>query len=66
VLVSAVVIREVAIKRQLGKLDAPPNLLDRLEEAAVSMLLITLATPIESEPCPRTIATLRPAADRPN
>lgn len=41
VLVSAVVIWEVAIKRQLGKLDAPPDLLDQLEQAGVALLPIT-------------------------
>jgi PIN domain nuclease of toxin-antitoxin system len=41
VLVSAVVIWEIAIKRQLGKLDAPPDLLDQLEDAAVRTLPIT-------------------------
>jgi PIN domain nuclease of toxin-antitoxin system len=41
VLVSAVVIWEVAIKRQLGKLDAPADLLDKLEEAGVDLLPIT-------------------------
>lgn len=41
VVVSAVVIWEVAIKRQLGKLDAPPDLLERLERAGVNLLAIT-------------------------
>jgi PIN domain nuclease of toxin-antitoxin system len=41
VLVSAVVIWEVAIKRQLGKLDAPTDLRDRLEAAGVGLLPIT-------------------------
>lgn len=41
VVVSAVVIWEVAIKRRLGKLDAPADLLDRLEQAGVDMLPIT-------------------------
>jgi PIN domain nuclease of toxin-antitoxin system len=40
-LVSAVVIWEVAIKRQLGKLDAPSDLLDQLEAAGVGLLPIT-------------------------
>lgn len=40
-LVSAVVIWEVAIKRQLGKLDAPADLLDQLERAGVDLLPIT-------------------------
>jgi PIN domain nuclease of toxin-antitoxin system len=39
--VSAVVIWEVAIKRQLGKLDAPPDLLAQLERAGVDLLPIT-------------------------
>jgi len=41
VLVSAVVIWEVAIKRHLGKLDAPKDLLDQLEKAEVDLLPIT-------------------------
>jgi PIN domain nuclease of toxin-antitoxin system len=41
VLVSAVVIWEVAIKRHLGKLDAPEDLLDQLEKAEVDLLPIT-------------------------
>lgn len=41
VVVSAVVIWEVAIKRRLGKLDAPADLLDRLEQAGVDLLPIT-------------------------
>jgi PIN domain nuclease of toxin-antitoxin system len=41
ILISAVVIWEVAIKRRLGKLDAPDDLLVRLEQAAVGLLPIT-------------------------
>jgi PIN domain nuclease of toxin-antitoxin system len=41
VLVSAVVIWEVAIKRGLGKLDAPPDLLEQIEQAGVDLLPIT-------------------------
>jgi PIN domain nuclease of toxin-antitoxin system len=41
VLISAVVIWEVAIKRRLGKLDAPANLLEQLERAGVDLLPIT-------------------------
>ena len=41
ILISAVVVWEVAIKRRLGKLDAPADLLERLERAAVDMLPIT-------------------------
>lgn len=41
VLISAVVIWEVAIKRRLGKLDAPDDLLDQLEKAGVDLLPIT-------------------------
>jgi PIN domain nuclease of toxin-antitoxin system len=41
VLVSAVVLWEVAIKRQLGKLDAPPNLFDQLLGAGVELLPIS-------------------------
>jgi PIN domain nuclease of toxin-antitoxin system len=41
VLVSAVVVWEVAIKRQLGKLEAPADLLDQLERARVELLPIT-------------------------
>lgn len=41
VLISAVVIWEVAIKRRLGKLDAPADLLEQLERAGVDLLPIT-------------------------
>jgi PIN domain nuclease of toxin-antitoxin system len=41
VVVSAVVIWEVAIKRQLGKLDAPPDLLAQLQGAGVDLLPVT-------------------------
>jgi PIN domain nuclease of toxin-antitoxin system len=41
IVVSAVVIWEVAIKRRLGKLDAPADLLSRLEQADVGLLPIT-------------------------
>jgi PIN domain nuclease of toxin-antitoxin system len=41
VVISAVSVWEVAIKRRLGKLDAPPDLLQKLERAAVEMLPIT-------------------------
>ena len=41
VLISAVVIWEAAIKRQLGKLDAPADLLEQLERAGVDLLPIT-------------------------
>jgi PIN domain nuclease of toxin-antitoxin system len=41
VVVSAVVIWEVAIKARLGKLDAPSDLLDQLEQAGVNLLAIT-------------------------
>jgi PIN domain nuclease of toxin-antitoxin system len=41
VVISAVVIWEVAIKRGLGKLDAPDDLLLRLEGAGVELLPIT-------------------------
>jgi PIN domain nuclease of toxin-antitoxin system len=39
--ISAVVIWEVAIKRHLGKLDAPNDLLEQLEQAGVELLPIT-------------------------
>jgi PIN domain nuclease of toxin-antitoxin system len=39
--ISAVVIWEVAIKRRLGKLDAPEDLLKQLERAGVNLLPIT-------------------------
>jgi PIN domain nuclease of toxin-antitoxin system len=39
--ISAVVIWEVAIKRRLGKLDAPDDLLPRLEGAGIELLPIT-------------------------
>ena len=41
IVVSAVVIWEVAIKRRLGKLDAPGDLLKQLERAGVDLLPIT-------------------------
>jgi PIN domain nuclease of toxin-antitoxin system len=41
VLISAVVVWEVAIKRRLGKLDAPADLLEQLERAGVDLLPIT-------------------------
>lgn len=41
ILISAVVIWEVAIKRRLGKLDAPADLLEQLERAGVDLLPIT-------------------------
>lgn len=41
VVVSTVVILEVAIKRRLGKLEAPDDLLDQLEQAGVDLLSIT-------------------------
>jgi PIN domain nuclease of toxin-antitoxin system len=39
--VSAVTVWEIAIKRELGKLDAPDDLLDRLEAARVPLLSIS-------------------------
>jgi PIN domain nuclease of toxin-antitoxin system len=41
VIVSAVSVWEVAIKRGLGKLDAPDDLLPQLEQARVELLPIT-------------------------
>jgi PIN domain nuclease of toxin-antitoxin system len=41
IVISAVVIWEVAIKRRLGKLDAPDDLLARLGGAGVDLLPIT-------------------------
>jgi PIN domain nuclease of toxin-antitoxin system len=41
ILISAAVIWEVSIKRQLGKLDAPDDLLEQLERAGVDLLPIT-------------------------
>jgi len=41
ILISAVVVWEVAIKRRLGKLEAPADLLERLEQAGVDLLPIT-------------------------
>jgi PIN domain nuclease of toxin-antitoxin system len=41
VMVSAVTVWEVAIKRSLGKLDAPADLLAQLERAGVELLPIT-------------------------
>jgi PIN domain nuclease of toxin-antitoxin system len=41
VVISAVVVWEVAIKRHLGKLEAPGNLLEQLEQAGVDLLPIT-------------------------
>jgi PIN domain nuclease of toxin-antitoxin system len=40
IVISAVVIWEVAIKRSLGKLTAPADLLERLERAGVDLLPI--------------------------
>jgi PIN domain nuclease of toxin-antitoxin system len=41
VAISAVVVWEIAIKRRLGKLDAPADLLPRLEGADVGLVPIT-------------------------
>lgn len=41
VVVSTVVVWEIAIKRQLGKLDAPPDLLAQLEGSGVDLLPVT-------------------------
>ncbi|HMI80984.1 MAG TPA: type II toxin-antitoxin system VapC family toxin [Solirubrobacterales bacterium] len=41
IVISAVVIWEVAIKRRLGKLDTPSDLLEQLERAGVDLLPIT-------------------------
>lgn len=41
IVVSAVTVWEVAIKRRLGKLDAPPDLLAQLERAGVDLLPVT-------------------------
>ncbi len=41
IVISAVVVWEVAIKRRLGKLDAPADLLEQLERARVELLPIT-------------------------
>lgn len=41
IVISAVVVWEVAIKRSLGKLDAPSDLLEQLERAGVELLPIT-------------------------
>lgn len=41
IVVSAATVWEVAIKRGLGKLDAPPDLLPQLEAAKVELLPIT-------------------------
>ena len=41
IVISAVNIWEVAIKRRLGKLDAPPDLLERLERAGLDLLPVT-------------------------
>lgn len=40
-LVSVVSVWEVAIKRSVGRLDAPANLLERIDEAQAEMLTIT-------------------------
>lgn len=41
IVISAVVIWEVAIKRRLGKLDAPEDLLPRLEQTDIELLPIS-------------------------
>lgn len=41
ILVSAVVVWEVAIKRRLGKLDAPADLIEQLERAGVELLPVS-------------------------
>ena len=41
IVISAVVIWEISIKRRLGKLDAPADLLEQLEQAGVDLLPIT-------------------------
>jgi PIN domain nuclease of toxin-antitoxin system len=41
ILISAVVVWEVAIKRRLGKLSAPADLLEQLERAGLDLLPIT-------------------------
>jgi len=41
ILISAVVIWEVAIKRLLGKLEAPADMLEQVERAGVDLLPIT-------------------------
>jgi PIN domain nuclease of toxin-antitoxin system len=41
ILISAVVIWEIAIKRRLGKLEAPADILVRLEQAAVELVSIS-------------------------
>lgn len=41
ILISSVVVWEVAIKRRLGKLNAPADLLEQLERAGVDLLSIT-------------------------
>lgn len=42
IVISAVTVWEVALKRRLGKLDAPPDLLERLERAGIDLLPITV------------------------
>jgi PIN domain nuclease of toxin-antitoxin system len=41
IVISAVVVWEMAIKRRLGKLDAPSDLLEQFERAGVELLPIT-------------------------
>ncbi len=41
IVVSVVTVWEVAIKRRLGKLEAPPDLLQQLEQARVDLLPIS-------------------------
>jgi PIN domain nuclease of toxin-antitoxin system len=41
VIISAVVIWEVAIKRRLGKLEAPPDMLAQLEAAQIELLAVS-------------------------
>ena len=54
--ISAVVVWEVAIKRRLGKLDAPDQLLGRLERTASACCRLRLATPTASAPSQCTTA----------
>jgi PIN domain nuclease of toxin-antitoxin system len=52
VLLSAVVVWEIAVKRSMGKLDSPADMVEQLSEVGVRSLPITLAHAVEVEHLP--------------